>query len=235
MNDVQKINLVTIPGSPFVALADDANLTPTAIRAGTIILEKHIEELPEVKALSHRSMVLDVGAFIGDTALIFAKTGATVFAYEAQYDAYFAAKWNTQAEARTFVSHSAIGNGEWVTINQDPIAGNLGTRSVAQVPASTVMAWKLDEIAYHLAPTFIKIDVEGFEPAVVRGAAEILRVHKPTLLIEIYPELLARQGWTPADITVPLKAAGYSIREAIGNSTEPRWDIIAIHESKTHK
>lgn len=75
--------------------------------------------------------------------------------------------------------------------------------------------------------TFIKIDVEGFEPSVIQGALQLLKRDKPTLLIEIYPMLLARHGFTAADVINPLRAIGYSrITEAIGNSTEPRWDIL---------
>jgi FkbM family methyltransferase len=35
------------------------------------------------------------------------------------------------------------------------------------------------------APGFIKIDVEGFELSVLRGAEETIRTHKPVLLIEL--------------------------------------------------
>jgi FkbM family methyltransferase len=231
-----RIDLVTIPGTHYVALAQDKNLTPKAIKAGTIMLETEVADLPEVRALGPEDVVLDVGAFIGDTALIFAAGGALVHAFEAQADAYFAALWNTKHEEHVIMYHAAVGNGQRVAINQDPIGGNLGTRTVGEVilgrPAGT-FAQRLDDMAANTWPTFIKIDVEGFEPAVIAGAHELLTNHKPTVLVEIYPELLARNGWTAADVTGPLEALGYRWREAIGNSSEPRWDIIAIHESKS--
>lgn len=231
-----RIDLVTIPGTSYVALAQDKNLTPKALAAGTIVIETELANLPEVRALGPEDVVLDVGAFIGDTALIFAERGAMVLGFESQVDAYFASIWNTRCERRTRIFHAAIGNGQRVAINQDPIGGNLGTRTVGEVmlgrPAET-FAERLDDIAKSTWPTFVKIDVEGFEPAVIAGAHELLTNHKPTVLVEIYPELLARNGWTAADVTGPLEALGYRWREAIGNSSEPRWDIIAIHESKS--
>ena len=224
----QRINLITIPGTDFVALADDANLTPRALTAGTIAIESELAELPEVQALGPGDLVLDVGAFIGDTALIFAATGAVVYAYEPQVDAAFAARWNLRNEKHVHFIEAAVGDGRPVVINSDPIGCNLGTRTVSAAPYGFQVSKRLDDIA-PTWPTFIKIDVEGFEPAVIHGAISTLKTFRPTLLIEIYPELLARNGWTPDDVTRPLVELGYTIREAIGNSTEPRWDIICHH------
>lgn len=224
----QRINLITIPGTDFVALADDANLTPKAIEAGTIALEREVADLPEVQALGPDDVVLDVGAFIGDTALIFAERGAVVYAYEPQTDAAFAARWNLRNERNVHFFEAAIGDGSPIVINSDPIACNSGTRTVSAVPGGTLRSKRLDDIAPPW-PTFIKIDVEGFEPAVIAGAIDILSTYRPMLLIEIYPELLARNGWTPDAVIKPLVALGYEIREAIGNSTEPRWDILCRH------
>lgn len=232
----QKINLVGIPGTPYVALADDANLTPKALKGGTIIIEKEIAELPEVRALGPSDVVYDVGAFIGDTAAIFYERGAKVVAFEPQVDAFLALRWNAERLTDFFEPHRircfnyALGDGSFLITNQDPIAGNQGTRTTSQADSSGIcFSTTLDNFRLtgtDEAPTFIKIDVEGFEPAVIRGGMETLKSFKPKLLIEIYPELLARNGWTAADVVEPLKAIGYTCREVIGNSTEPRWDIF---------
>ena len=183
--------LTPIPNTPYVTLANDANLTPTALREGTILLEKQIAELPEVKALGPEDFVLDVGAFIGDTALIFGLGGAEVWAFEPQRDAYLAAIINTHLNRNKIqVFPWAIGNFEQVETNQNPIAGNLGTRTVS--PSDSGLRTKrLDTLLYPKPVTFLKIDVEGFEPAVLRGAMGLLTSYKPTVLVEIYPELLA--------------------------------------------
>jgi FkbM family methyltransferase len=42
-----------------------------------------------------------------------------------------------------------------------------------------------------LEPAFIKIDVEGFEFQVLRGAAQVLQRHKPALMVEIQADHVA--------------------------------------------
>jgi hypothetical protein len=55
----------------------------------------------------------------------------------------------------------------------------------------------------------MKIDVEGFEPAVVAGALGLFREASSFgVLVEIFPELLASWQKTPSDIIEPLKACG---------------------------
>ncbi len=221
------VRLVTVPGTPYVRLDKDENMRRVVAEQGTIICERHIAALPEVQALHCGDLVLDVGAFIGDTALIFAQRGATVYAFEPQIDAYCAALINCRRSPLITVVNAAVGNGELVLLNEDPMAGNSGTRTVRKDRAGFV-ALKLSGQGFTRRVTFIKIDVEGFEPAVVAGAIELIKRDWPILLIEIYPALLGRQGWTGADVTVPLHKLGYTTREAIGNHTEPRWDILCM-------
>jgi FkbM family methyltransferase len=56
----------------------------------------------------------------------------------------------------------------------------------------------LDEYR-HLNPTFLKIDVEGFEVQVLEGARKILST-RPKLAIEIHADLLAEYGASVQDL-----------------------------------
>lgn len=228
----QQINLVTTSDSIWVWLAQDENMKRVVAERGTIVCEQHIAALPEVRALGVNDLVLDVGAFIGDTALIFRDHGATVWGFEPQIDAYCAAIINTHPFPEIRIWNLAVGNGELVECNEDPIAGNAGTRTVVVSPAGR-RSFRLSDLDCRgRRVTFIKIDVEGFEASVIRGALDLIRRDLPIILVEIYPALLTRQGTTEEDVVSPIRALGYTIEEAIGNRTEPRWDLICRPPSK---
>ena len=44
---------------------------------------------------------------------------------------------------------------------------------------------------------FVKIDVEGHEPAVLSGGRRLFEQHRPLVLFEVSREALRRNGWTP--------------------------------------
>ncbi len=67
----------------------------------------------------------------------------------------------------------------------------------------------LDEYK-HLNPTFIKIDVEGFEVQVLKGAKKILSTH-PKLAIEVHTEALSQYGASIHDIFRLIDAENYKL------------------------
>jgi hypothetical protein len=58
---------------------------------------------------------------------------------------------------------------------------------------------------------FLKIDVEGFESAVLAGAERVLERDRPSLLLEIEDRHLAKYGRTAADVAASLTARGYGM------------------------
>jgi FkbM family methyltransferase len=57
----------------------------------------------------------------------------------------------------------------------------------------------------------VKIDVEGYEPAVLRGAEWTLAHHRPTVLLEIERRHLAKFGVEPVDLVAAMHAQGYDM------------------------
>jgi FkbM family methyltransferase len=65
----------------------------------------------------------------------------------------------------------------------------------------------------------IKLDVEGYEPAVLRGAARSIERFRPVLLVEIEDRHLAKFGADAAGVVEQMQAHGYGMATLV----EDRW------------
>lgn len=85
-----------------------------------------------------------------------------------------------------------------------PADDRTDTISVLQVTTDSVCA------QHGFKPTLLKIDVEGFEEEVLKGARVTLLAHKPTVFLELHGDLIARRGRKAASVLELLKKFGYS-------------------------
>ena len=68
----------------------------------------------------------------------------------------------------------------------------------------------LDDVALRRPVRLIKMDVEGAEPQVIRGAARLLREDRPIILSELHPTQLERASGVGADaFLAELRGMGY--------------------------
>ena len=98
-----------------------------------------------------------------------------------------------------------------------------GVRRVPR-PATTVDALVR---RFDLRPALVKIDVEGFEDLVLRGAGETLARHRPLLFLEFHGDTLRARGVSPAAVVEWLGRHGY--RAAGGEwpgDGEPRSGVL---------
>jgi FkbM family methyltransferase len=80
-------------------------------------------------------------------------------------------------------------------------------RELTQAPAI-----KVDEMADRFGvPTHIKIDVEGHELAVLRGAKRTLRDSAPLVFLELHNEMIRSASGDPVQCLAELKEHGYTI------------------------
>jgi FkbM family methyltransferase len=71
-----------------------------------------------------------------------------------------------------------------------------------------------------LNPTFAKIDVEGYEYEVVKGASRLLE-RRPKLEIEIHPAALVEHGSSPAQVLALIPLREYDCFIQWNDETEP--------------
>ncbi len=108
-------------------------------------------------------------------------------------------------------------------------ATDLGSSSCVRVPSpyeaagtETVTAAPLDDLIQEagIEPHFIKIDAEGMELAVLRGAARTLRARRPALMVELNPIALRATGNSVADLVSALRDLGYVVGALNGTPVE---------------
>jgi len=76
---------------------------------------------------------------------------------------------------------------------------------------SRTQAVTIDDLTVrHGSPTHLKIDVEGHEAAVLRGARTTLSQFSPLLFLELHNEIVAREGGDPNSALDELSQTGYS-------------------------
>ena len=138
--------------------------------------------------------VYDVGAHIGFFTLLASRRtggGGRVYAFEPRPDNVERLRRNIDANAARNVEVVAVaasdrdGDAAFI-MHESTLEGRLADateRSAASVRTATIDGLVRDGMA---PPDLIKMDVEGAEGAVIRGAARTIDAHRPALLIEVH-------------------------------------------------
>jgi len=137
--------------------------------------------------------IVDVGANVGNHTRFWAEIlpQATVWAFEPHPENYPLLELNIKGLENVVLFHHALGNSPreiHLTVNKTNM-GKVGSAEHNTGGAPYIVAvHRLDDLAAGQAPqlplTLIKLDVEGMEEEVLRGAAALIDQHKPILLIE---------------------------------------------------
>jgi FkbM family methyltransferase len=168
--------------------------------------------------------VLDVGAHVGLFTLLAAAAvgpGGQVHAFEpvpANFDA-LAENVRLNRFSQVHLERTAVGEAAGqMTLGlgvhvQAGSGGYMQGGSAAQVDAKVI---SLDAYVREHLPSMpirlLKIDVEGAEPAVLRGFQESLADAPPDAIIaEVSPETLSLQGYTVDDLLGELTSHGYDL------------------------
>jgi FkbM family methyltransferase len=174
------------------------------------MLEDVCSRLPE------QATVVDVGANIGNHTVFFAKiAGAHTISFEPNPVALALLRDNIELNAlqsRTEVHAVGLGEKEarGAVVNDSP--SNLGCARVELGSGGEVEIRRLDDVVGTRHVDLIKIDVEGMEPMVLRGAKATLARSKPLVLAEAAkPEQLAL-------VEAELRPLGYRKRKVYNHT-----------------
>lgn len=194
-----------------------------------------LHEEAELRACAERiprdALVLDIGANLGtfciNLALLRSDLRFHAFEPVAATHHWLVVNIRRNALEGRIVPHRlAVADTQGaVSMRNDRYTGNRivtgGVRASESVPVSRVE----DIVAETGDPALIKLDVEGAELKVMRGARGLLERAAPELLVEVVPEHLAAFGDSVEALESLLAAVGYSAHDSLCFETSNRWYV----------
>lgn len=176
------------------------------------------------KLISPGHCVFDVGANVGYHALVFAKlvgTTGEIHSFEPFPKTFDRLQTNIKLNNISWI-HAwklGLGNHDGITIGINQSGNNPGAFFLMNPVHMTAKGIKVEItkidtfIARHQirAPDLIKIDVEGYEVAVLKGGQRTIERHHPVIMVECNPIALARQQSTPEELFSIMIRNGYDL------------------------
>jgi FkbM family methyltransferase len=172
--------------------------------------------------------LVDVGANLGLYAVAAAKRGARVIAVEPDPANVRDIRRNARLNRAKVSIVQALAGAEIgaapLALRGSPVSGNIDmylgpTTRYGVAPVLTLDALLKDERV-----DLLKIDVEGAEIDVLRGAEQTLAEKRPrAILIEVHPTSFALIGQTVGDLTQLLDSAGYDREVLWDGGGADRW------------
>jgi len=185
-------------------------------------------ELTEIKRLcSPGYCVLEIGAHHGMMTLLISHLvgeHGEVHAIEASADNALVLEANL---FRNSISNVRV---EFVAMGATPGTARFGGESLAaasgvvrEIAMTTLDSYCKSNACQKI--DLLKIDVEGFELDVLRGATELLRT-APQLALELHNDLLPSAGASSKQVWQLLESAGMFVNRKISMVSRPNWDQI---------
>lgn len=179
--------------------------------------------LPHIK---QGSVIIDVGAYIGDTTEALRSKGI-VHAFEPNPDSFECLKYNMQGKdvvCRNIALSDHIHSYSVVIPNE-----NFGMATIED--KGEFVTTTLDNYCsdYGIIPNVLKIDAEGMELRILVGGFETISKHKPILILEVNESALIAHGTSRSELFEYLDKIGYIYSDIYGEPLESlhtQFDII---------
>ena len=139
--------------------------------------------------------VLDIGANIGCTSILFGSLASRVVSFEANPSTFHFLKKNIvnskliNIDVHDFGLGSSVGEYEMAFSKDNRSGGfiNSGNNASSGLKKTKVLIERLDNVVDKLkfGINFMKIDVEGYEKQVLEGAEKTIKDNKPVVVLEM--------------------------------------------------
>jgi FkbM family methyltransferase len=214
---------VILPAGCHIHIPLDADVRDAFEHFGWRDPEMVDEFVGFMRLASNARILWDVGALFGFFSLAFTLKGADRRALAFEPNPSSRAKLeeclHLNLAAKVEVFDCAVGlpgkmvkferGFHYTAIAESPVW--LNEKNSTQGETVSIATVSIDELIERnlTPPDIVKIDVEGHEFDVLRGAKKLLLAKKPLLTIELHPGLLARRGTSGPAIAEYLEEAGY--------------------------
>ncbi len=188
--------------------------------------------------LKKQDCILDIGANIGYTSLRAAQIASqgSVFGFEPSHYNYQRSVLNIGLNKLSNVSLAriAMGSTDGFAFIATKTENNLGMNQISNAEAgnervkmTTIDSWL--QHANDARPDVIKIDVEGFEMEVLRGARETLQTCRPKLFVEVNDMYLKAFGSSAAELIEWLLEHRYKLMATDGTEIT-HHSMLSAHQ-----
>ncbi len=174
-----------------------------------------------LEVLKNAKVLMDVGANIGDTALFYASInpGAAIYAFEPHPRVFKKSVENVELNnfSNIHLINSGLGEQQGIfklyEVNENNAAMNRIIAEEKKLPYQEVTVQTLDRVVEerHISKIdFIKLDVEGYEHAVLLGGKNTITKSKPVMFIELDDSNLVENNSSARALIQTLQSYGYS-------------------------
>lgn len=210
-------------------LEHDTHLSKWVIEHNRLDFDQNV--LPYVLPyINSGDVIIDVGANIGCYAYAFLnKIGhlGTAYCFEPSSESYECLVHNLEPFTNAILSDKAVSsNNSTFKIQRDN--DNVGMNYCEEVKNGKIKSVTIDSLQLKKC-NFIKLDCEGMELEVLKGASKTIEEFKPIMFIEINEHTLKRRGLCGQDVLDYLKMFDYKLSNVYPNQKMEgdQYDIIA--------
>lgn len=170
-----------------------------------------------VSRLAGAEVFADVGAHLGYYTCLAgaAYPDLKLFVFEMNHNLVELIERNLKAnqiDTAEVINNAVADRAKTIGYEADSLSAGLSMHQPGEGSGEvTAKAVSLDDVfaSRGVMPDVIKIDVQGAELEVLKGAERILRTHRPVLFLEVHPAILPDFGTSPTEIYRYLTSLGY--------------------------